>query len=71
MSLELLTQASSDICNTTLWERIAGWEVVIVATIIIIGWSFVQVARMYFMAEIAKIGTVIRADFIQNDKHRG
>lgn len=69
VSLTFLTQAVSNVCKSALWERIAGWEVVIVATIVVIGWVTVQVARMYYMAEVAKIGT--RTEFIPDDKQRG
>lgn len=48
--------AAEELCKSTLWERIDGWEVVIAVLFIMAAWSVVQVARMYYMAEIAKIG---------------
>ena len=43
-----------NVCRSALWERIDGWEVVAVVLLVMAGWSGVQIARMYFMAVVAR-----------------
>ena len=44
------------ICKTAIWDRIEGWEVVIAVMLIVTAWAVVQVAKLYFVATVARIG---------------
>lgn len=50
------TLAVGEICKSALWNRIDGWEVVVAVLLIVVAWTVVQVARLYFMAVVARIG---------------
>lgn len=50
------TLAAGEICKSALWDRIDGWEVVTAVLVIVTAWTVVQVARMYYMAAVARIG---------------
>lgn len=41
-------------CQSNLWDRITGWEVVIAVLLIMAAWTAVQTARMYFMWRVAQ-----------------
>jgi len=41
-------------CRSAIWERIDGWEVVTAVMLIVTAWASVQVARLYFMAVVAR-----------------
>jgi hypothetical protein len=45
---------AANVCRSAIWERIDGWEVVLAVLIIVAAWAVVDVARMYFMAVIAR-----------------
>lgn len=52
----LAVEQLSNVCKSALWERISGWEVVLVVMLIVTAWAVVQVGRFYFMAVVARIG---------------
>jgi hypothetical protein len=43
-------------CNSSLWNHINGWEVVVAVLLIMASWAATSIARMYFMLRIAQIG---------------
>lgn len=49
-------------CNSPLWDRIAGWEVVAAVLFIVAAWASVQISRMYLMVKIAQVSYRERGD---------
>ena len=53
----MINNAVGEICKSAFWTRIDGWEVVVAVMLIVTAWATVQVARLYYTAVIARIGT--------------
>lgn len=51
-----ITALGEQVCRSAIWDRIDGWEVVTAVMLIVTAWAAVQVARLYFMAVVARIG---------------
>lgn len=58
----MIYAVGEQICKSPLWDRIDGWEVVVAVMLIVTAWTTVQVARVYFMAVVARIGNEPRND---------
>lgn len=41
-------------CQSPLWDRIQGWQVVAAVLLIMAAWTLVQVARMHYMVRMAE-----------------
>lgn len=46
----------TEVCKSALWDKIDDWEVVSTVLLIMLAWTIVQVARMYYMAVAARVG---------------